>query len=110
MLQTRSFDQGSFEGAYDFGYISGTPDCNLLRPPIKILFLLVPYGYIIIKIKKRIPKEMTAEFWKLSFGSGSDLCGPLGSSEVLAALPSAAKTTFCWYAPCTFYVYIYISI
>ena len=32
--------------------------CNLLRPPIKILFSLVPYGYIIIKIK-RIPKEMT---------------------------------------------------
>ena len=26
--------------------------CNLLRPLITILFLLVPYGYIIIKIKK----------------------------------------------------------
>ena len=34
--------------------------CNLLRPVIKlILFLLVPYGYIIIKIKKEFPKEMT---------------------------------------------------
>ena len=34
--------------------------CNLLRPLIKILFLLVPYGYIIILIIiKRIPKEMT---------------------------------------------------
>ena len=32
--------------------------CNLLRPLIKILFLLVPYGYIVLKIK-RIPKEMT---------------------------------------------------
>ena len=32
--------------------------CHLRRPLIKILFLLVPYGYIIIKIK-RIPKEMT---------------------------------------------------
>ena len=32
-------------------------NCNLLRPLIKILFLLVPYGYIIIKLK-RIPKEM----------------------------------------------------
>ena len=27
-------------------------NCNLLRPLIKIPFLLVPYGYIIIKIKK----------------------------------------------------------
>ena len=26
--------------------------CNLLRPLMKILFLLVPYGYILIKIKK----------------------------------------------------------
>ena len=26
--------------------------CNLLRPLIKILFLLAPYGYIIIKVKK----------------------------------------------------------
>ena len=31
--------------------------CNLLRPLIKIVVLLVPYGYIRIKIK--IPKEMT---------------------------------------------------
>ena len=30
-----------------FGYVS--PSCNLLRPLIKISFLLVPYGYIIIK-------------------------------------------------------------
>ena len=27
--------------------------CNLLRPLIKIQFLLVPSGYIIIKIKKK---------------------------------------------------------
>ena len=27
-------------------------NCNLLRPLIKMSFLLVPYGYIIIKIKK----------------------------------------------------------
>ena len=26
--------------------------CNLLRPLVKILLLLVPYGYIILKIKK----------------------------------------------------------
>ena len=26
--------------------------CNLLRPLIKIIFLLVPCGYILIKIKK----------------------------------------------------------
>ena len=26
--------------------------CNLLRPLIKILFFLVPYGYIIIKMRK----------------------------------------------------------
>ena len=32
--------------------------CNLLRPVINILFLLVLYGYITIKIK-RSPKEMT---------------------------------------------------
>ena len=32
--------------------------CNLLRPLTKVLFLLVPCGYIIIKIKG-IPKEMT---------------------------------------------------
>ena len=32
--------------------------CNLLRPLIKKRFLLVPYGYIILLIK-RIPKEMT---------------------------------------------------
>ena len=37
----------------------GLPICNLLGPLIKILFLLVPYGNIIIKMK-RIPKEMTA--------------------------------------------------
>ena len=30
--------------------------CNLLRPLIKILFSLVPCGYIIIK---KAPKEMT---------------------------------------------------
>ena len=35
-------------------------DCNLLRPLIRTVFLLVPYGYIIIKIK-RIPKEMTGD-------------------------------------------------
>ena len=29
-----------------------TLTCNLLRPLIKILFLLVPCGYIIIRIKK----------------------------------------------------------
>ena len=28
------------------------PTCNLLRPLLKMLFLLVPYGYIIRKIKK----------------------------------------------------------
>ena len=33
--------------------------CNLLRPLIRRLFLLVPYGYIIIKMN-RITKEMTA--------------------------------------------------
>ena len=33
--------------------------CNLLKPRINILFLMVPYGYSIIKIKKTIPKEMT---------------------------------------------------
>ena len=33
-------------------------NCNLLRPLIKILCLLVPSGYIILKIK-RIPKDMT---------------------------------------------------
>ena len=27
-------------------------NCNLLRPLIEILFLLVPYGYITIKTKK----------------------------------------------------------
>ena len=32
--------------------------CDLLRPLIKILFLLFPYGDIIFKMK-RIPKEMT---------------------------------------------------
>ena len=37
---------------------STTLSCNLLRPLIKTLFLLVPYGYI-IKKSKRIPKEMT---------------------------------------------------
>ena len=37
--------------------------CNLLRPLIKTLFLLAPYGYIIRK--KRIPKEMT-EYRRLS--------------------------------------------
>ena len=28
-------------------------NCNLLRPLIQTLFLVVPYGYIIIKIKKK---------------------------------------------------------
>ena len=37
-------------------YTQRSQICNLLRPLIKILFLLVPYGYIIIK---KIPKEMT---------------------------------------------------
>ena len=32
--------------------------CNLLRPLIKTRCILVPYGYILTKIK-RIPKEMT---------------------------------------------------
>ena len=32
--------------------------CNLLRPRIKILLLLDPYGYIVLKTK-RIPQEMT---------------------------------------------------
>ena len=39
--------------------LSGIP-CKLLRPLIKIQLSLVPYGYFIINIKKRIPKEMTA--------------------------------------------------
>ena len=30
--------------------------CNLLRPLIKMFFVLVPYSYILLK---RIPKEMT---------------------------------------------------
>ena len=33
--------------------------CNLLRPLIKIIFLLVPYGCTMQKKQKRIPKEMT---------------------------------------------------
>ena len=36
--------------------------CNLLRPPIKIVLLMVPFGYIIIK-EKRIPKEMTLHIY-----------------------------------------------
>ena len=33
-------------------YLEGQRDCNLLRFLIEILFLLVPYGYIIIKVKR----------------------------------------------------------
>ena len=53
--------------------IPGPPNviCTLLRPLINILFLLVTYGYTIIKNKKRIPKEMTvitftSPIWLLS--------------------------------------------
>ena len=40
-------------GASKLVAIWGLPKiCNLLRPLIKMIFLLVPYGYIILKIKK----------------------------------------------------------
>ena len=50
----------SMHSMWEFLCIEGPLFCNLLRLPIKILFLLVPhnYGYIIKKIK-RIPKDMT---------------------------------------------------
>ena len=35
-------------------------NCNLLRPLIKIAFLLVPFGNIVVKIKG-IPKETTIQ-------------------------------------------------
>ena len=38
---------------------SGKITCYVLRPLIKTLFLWAPYGYIKLKNKKRIPKEMT---------------------------------------------------
>ena len=49
--------------------------CNLLRALINIRFLLVPYGYIIINIK-RIPQEMTdIGFWLVKVGPGVALLG-----------------------------------
>ena len=39
--------------AYSHGFSNFSPlYCNLLRPLITMLRLLVPYGYILIKIKK----------------------------------------------------------
>ena len=42
-----------------FDDVGQRSNCNLLRPLIKILFLLVPYGYVVNK--QKIPKEMTAK-------------------------------------------------
>ena len=41
------------------GFILGTYKKGVLVDSVILLFLLVPYGYIILKVKKRIPKEMT---------------------------------------------------
>ena len=71
-------------------------NCNVSRPLIKLLFLLIPYGSIIKLKMKRTPKEMTEKFCSndSTQSSSAFLRGRQGSRTRASQNPASKPETF----------------